>query len=134
MCGYLAGQLPGALTFGRAIDDTLDLRARPAPAGGPARAGRGLLGRVPARPRGGYDELVDLAAGDPRRPHPDARRRPGRRAGAVVVRAGVRSCTWTGSGPAPGGSWRAYVDAGWSARGGCCLTGPLERAAHRRLK
>ena len=65
-CAYLAGQLPHVpWTFGRAIDDTLDLR----------RSWR-RLADLPdlvavcsaGSPRGlevGYDELLDLAAADP---------------------------------------------------------------------
>src|SRR3954468_16265707 len=65
-CAYLAGQLPGVpWTFGRAVDDTLDLRRS-------WRRLRDLAGLVAVRaagwPRGleaGYDELLALASADP---------------------------------------------------------------------
>ena len=113
VCAYLAGQLPGVpWTFGRAIDDTLDLR----------RSWRrvadlpGLVAVCSAgSPRGlavGYDELLELVAGDP----VVARTlMPG---GGLVaeqvpwlVRAGVRQLH-LGRQARPGGSPKAYVDAG----------------------
>lgn len=112
ICSYLAGQLPGVpWTFGRAIDDTLDLRRS-------WRALADLPGLVAVcsagSPRGlevGYDELLDLAAGDP----VVARTlMPG---GGLVaeqvpwlVRAGVRQ-VHLGREARPGGSAKAYVDA-----------------------
>lgn len=112
VCAYLAGQLPGVpWTFGRAIDDTLDLRRS-------WRSLADLPGLVAVcsagSPRGlevGYDELLDLASGDP----VVARTlMPG---GGLVaeqvpwlVRAGVRQ-VHLGRQARPGGSTRAYVDA-----------------------
>ena len=123
MCGYPGGPAAGVpWTFGRAIDDTLDLRSLGA--GWQTCPGWcSLLGRVPARPQVGYDRLVDLAAGDL-----VARLMPG---GSLVAEQGAvagcapasSSCTWTVSGP-PGGSWRATSTPGWSVRGGCCSTTP----------
>lgn len=115
VCDYLVAQLPELpWTFGRAVDDTLDLRrswrrltAPPLP---------GLVGvRSAGSPRGleaGYDELLALASGDP----VVARTLlPG---GGLVaeqvpwlVRAGVRQFHLDAQ-ARPGGSWRAYVDAG----------------------
>src|SRR6478735_3880407 len=65
-CGYLAAQLPSVpWTFGRAVDDTLNLRRS-------WRRLRDLPGLVAVRaagsPRGleaGYDELLALASADP---------------------------------------------------------------------
>lgn len=130
VCGYLAGQLPGVpWTFGRAIDDTLDLR----------RSWRrladlpGLVAVCSAgSPRGlevGYDELVDLAAGDPL----VARTlMPGGNLVAEqvpwLVRAGVRQLHLDRQ-ARPGGSWRAYVDAGLVRSWRLLLDHSLERAA-----
>jgi copper homeostasis protein len=112
-CAYLAGQLPNVpWTFGRAIDDTLDLR----------RSWRRLEGLPDlvavcsaGSPRGlevGYDELLALVTADPG----VARRlMPG---GGLVaeqvpwfVRAGVRQFQ-LGRQARPGASYKAYVDPG----------------------
>ncbi|GAB2451098.1 copper homeostasis protein [Nocardioides hungaricus] len=111
VCGYLAGQLPNVpWTFGRAIDDTLDLR----------RSWRRLAGLPDlvavcsaGSPRGleaGYDELLALAA-DP------AVARVLMPGGGLLaeqvpwlVRAGVRQFHLDRQ-ARPGGSWKAYVDA-----------------------
>lgn len=113
VCAHLASALPDVpWTFGRAVDDTLDLR----------RSWRhllelpGLVGvRSAGSPRGldaGYDELLALASSDPtiaRLLVP---------AGGLVaehvpwfVRAGVRQFH-LGPQARPGGSYKAYVDAG----------------------
>ncbi|WP_395659509.1 copper homeostasis protein CutC [Nocardioides sp.] len=129
VCAYLAGQLPGVpWTFGRAVDDTLDLR----------RSWRrladlpGLVAVCSAgSPRGlevGYDELLDLVAGDP----VVARTlMPG---GGLVaeqvpwlVRAGVRQLH-LGRQARPGGSRKAYVDAGLVRSWRLLLDHALERA------
>ena len=113
VCGYLAGQLPGVpWTFGRAVDDTLDLR----------RSWRRLAHlpdlvavRSAGSPRGleaGYDELLALASSDP----VVARTlMPG---GGLVaeqvpwlVRVGVRQLH-LGRQARQGASYKAYVDAG----------------------
>lgn len=112
VCSYLTGQLPGVpWTFGRAVDDTLDLR----------RSFRrltalpGLVGvRTAGSPRGldaGADELLDLLAADP------ALAAAVIPAGGLVaeqvpwlVRAGVRTLHLGRQGR-PGGSAKAYVDA-----------------------
>jgi copper homeostasis protein len=112
-CAYLAGQLPSVpWTFGRAIDDTLDLRSS-------WRRLAGLPDLVAVRsagsPRGldaGYDELLALASADP---VVASSLMP---AGGLVaeqvpwfVRAGVRQFH-LGRQARPGASYKAYVDAG----------------------
>lgn len=129
ICAYLAGQLPGVpWAFGRAIDDTLDLRRS-------WRRLRDLPGLVAVcsagSPRGleaGYDELVDLAAGDPvvarlLMPGGDlvAEQVP------WLVRAGVRQLQ-LGRQARTGGSWKAYVDAGLVRSWRLLLDHALERA------
>ena len=132
VCAYLAGQLPHVpWSFGRAIDDTLDLR----------RSWRRLaeLPGLPdlvavcsaGSPRGleaGYEELLDLVAGDPG----VARTlMPG---GGLVaeqvpwfVRAGV--CQFHLDRQArPGASYKAYVDAGHVRSWRQLLDDALERA------
>ncbi|GAA1165426.1 copper homeostasis protein CutC [Nocardioides aquiterrae] len=128
-CAYLAGQLPHVpWTFGRAIDDTLDLR----------RSWRrladlpGLVAVCSAgSPRGlevGYDELLDLAAADPL----VARTlMPG---GGLVaeqvpwfVRAGVRQFRIDRQ-ARPGASYKAYVDAAHVRSWRLLLDDALERA------
>ncbi|CAI9416952.1 copper homeostasis protein CutC [Nocardioides sp. T2.26MG-1] len=113
VCAHVAAALPGVpWTFGRAIDDTLDLR----------RSWRylldlpGLVGvRSAGSPRGldaGYDELLALASSDAT----VARLLiPG---GGLVaehvpwfVRAGVRQFH-VGPQARPGASYKAFVDAG----------------------
>ncbi|MBA2954397.1 copper homeostasis protein CutC [Nocardioides sp. MAH-18] len=112
-CGYLSAQLPHVpWTFGRAIDDTLDLR----------RSWRRLAGlpglvgvRAAGSPRGlaaGYDELLALASSDP------VVARTLVAGGGLVaeqvpwfVRAGVRQLHLDLQ-ARPGGSAKAYVDAG----------------------
>lgn len=113
VCGYLAGQLPGVpWTFGRAVDDTLDLRRSLRR----LTALPGLVGvRSAGSPRGleaGYDELLGLAAAG-----------PGvagllMASGGLVaeqvpwlVRAGVAQLH-LGRQARPGSSYKAYVDAG----------------------
>jgi copper homeostasis protein len=128
-CAYLAGQLPHVpWTFGRAIDDTLDLR----------RSWR-RLADLPdlvavcsaGSPRGlevGYDELLDLATADPL----VARTlMPG---GGLVaeqvpwfVRAGVRQFR-IGRQARPGASYKAYVDAAHVRSWRLLLDDALERA------
>lgn len=127
-CAYLAGQLPRVpWTFGRAVDDTLDLR----------RSWR-RLADLPdlvavcsaGSPRGlevGYDELLDLVTGDPL----VARTlMPG---GGLVaeqvpwfVRAGVRQYRLDRQ-ARPGGSYKAYVDAGHVRSWRLLLDAALER-------
>lgn len=112
-CAYLGGQLPHVpWTFGRAIDDTLDLRRS-------WRRLEGLAGLVAVcsagSPRGleaGYDELLALASADP------AVARTLMPGGGLVaeqvpwfVRSGVRQFH-VGPQARPGGSLKAYVDAG----------------------
>lgn len=129
-CAYLAGQLPRVpWTFGRAIDDTLDLR----------RSWR-RLADLPdlvavcsaGSPRGlevGYDELLGLAAGDP----VVARTlMPG---GGLVaeqvpwfVRAGVRQFRIDRQ-ARPGASYRAYVDAGHVRSWRLLLDDAVDRAS-----
>ncbi|MFC7493378.1 MULTISPECIES: copper homeostasis protein CutC [unclassified Nocardioides] len=113
VCDYLVAQLPDApWTFGRAVDDTLDLRRSWRRLAGPA----GLVGvRSAGSPRGlgaGFDELVALASADPSVARTLV---PG---GGLVaeqvpwfVRAGVRQFHLDTQ-ARPGGSWKAYVDAG----------------------
>ncbi|MGB0098914.1 MAG: copper homeostasis protein CutC [Nocardioides sp.] len=113
VCGYLAGQLPHVpWTFGRAIDDTLDLR----------RSWRrlmrlpGLVGvRSAGSPRGlqaGYDELLALVGADP-----VVARTLIAGEGLVAeqvpwfVRAGVQQFHLDRQ-ARPGASHKAYVDAG----------------------
>ncbi len=130
VCGYLAGQLPGVpWAFGRAIDDTLDLR----------RSWR-RLADLPdlvavcsaGSPRGldvGVDELLGLLAADPQ----VARTlMPG---GGLVaehvpwlVRAGVRQLH-LGRQARPGGSVKAYVDAGHVRSWRLLLDHAVERIA-----
>lgn len=127
-CAYLAGQLPRVpWTFGRAIDDTLDLR----------RSWR-RLADLPdlvavcsaGSPRGlevGYDELLALAAADPL----VARTlMPG---GGLVaeqvpwfVRAGVHQFRLDRQ-ARPGASYKAYVDAGHVRSWRLLLDDALER-------
>jgi copper homeostasis protein len=113
ICGYLAAQLPGVpWVFGSAVDDTLDLR----------RSWRRLVGleglvgvRAAGSPRGleaGFDELVEAAAADP-----VVARLLVTGAGLLAeqvpwfARAGVRQFH-LGRQARPGGSLKAYVDAG----------------------
>ena len=129
-CAYLAGQLPRVpWTFGRAIDDTLDLR----------RSWR-RLADLPdlvavcsaGSPRGlevGYDELLGLAAADPG----VARTlMPG---GGLVaeqvpwfVRAGVRQFRIDRQ-ARPGASYKAYVDAGHVRSWRLLLDDAVDRAS-----
>lgn len=129
-CAYLAGQLPGVpWTFGRAVDDTLDLR----------RSWR-RLAELPdlaavcsaGSPRGldaGYDELLALASADP----VVARTlMPG---GGLVaeqvpwfVRTGVRQFH-LGRQARPSASYKAYVDAGHVRSWRLLLDSSVERAA-----
>ncbi len=128
-CAYLAGQLPNVpWTFGRAVDDTLDLR----------RSWRRLAGLPDlvaicsaGSPRGlevGYDELLALVAADPL----VARTlMPG---GGLVaeqvpwlLRAGVRQFHLDRQGR-PGASYKAYVDAGHVRSWRLLLDDALERA------
>ncbi|MDI6911032.1 copper homeostasis protein CutC [Nocardioides sp.] len=113
VCAHLAGALPNVpWTFGRAVDDTLDLR----------RSWRrllelpGLVGvRSAGSPRGlgaGYDELLALASGDP------AVARLLMPGGGLLaehvpwfVRAGVRQFH-LGAQVRPGASYKAFVEAG----------------------
>jgi copper homeostasis protein len=130
VCGYLAGQLPGVpWTFGRAVDDTLDLR----------RSWRRLAGLPDlvavcsaGSPRGlesGYDELLDLVAGDP----VVARTlMPG---GGLVAeqvpwfaRAGVRQLHLERQ-ARPGASYKAYVDAAHVRSWRLLLDHAVERTA-----
>lgn len=129
-CGYLAAQLPHApWTFGRAVDDTLDLR----------RSWRrladlpGLTGvRAAGSPRGlaaGFDELLALASADPRTA---ATLMPG---GGLLaeqvpwfVRAGVRQFHLDLQ-ARPGASAKAYVDAGHVRSWRLLLDDALERTA-----
>lgn len=130
VCVYLAGQLPNVpWTFGRAVDDTLDLR----------RSWR-RLASLPdlvavcsaGSPRGleaGYDELLELVAGDP----VVARSlMPG---GGLVaeqvpwfVRAGVRQYHLDRQ-ARPGASYKAYVDAGHVRSWRLLLDDAAERTA-----
>jgi copper homeostasis protein len=128
-CAYLAGQLPHVpWTFGRAVDDTLDLR----------RSWR-RLADLPdlvavcsaGSPRGleaGYDELLALASD----PGVRGRLMPG---GGLLaeqvpwfVRAGVRQFR-LGRQARPGASYRAYVDAGHVRSWRLLLDAAQERAA-----
>jgi copper homeostasis protein len=130
VCDYLVAQLPDApWTFGRAVDDTLDLRRS-------WRRLAGLTGLVGVRsagsPRGleaGFDELLALASGDPLVARTLL---PG---GGLVaeqvpwfVRAGVRQFHLD-RGARPGGSWKAYVDAGHVRSWRLLLDAAVERAA-----
>lgn len=128
-CAYLAGQLSGVpWTFGRAVDDTLDLR----------RSWRqladlpGLVAVCSAgSPRGlevGYDELLDLA----RDPAVARTLMPG---GGLVaeqvpwlVRAGVHQLH-LGRQARPGSSYKAYVDAGHVRSWRLLLDDALARAS-----
>ena len=127
-CAYLAGQLPNVpWTFGRAVDDTLDLR----------RSWRRLAGLPDlvaicsaGSPRGlevGYDELLALAAD----PLVARTLMPG---GGLVaeqvpwlLRAGVRQFHLDRQGR-PGASYKAYVDAGHVRSWRLLLDDALERA------
>ena len=128
VCAYLAGLLPGVpWTFGRAIDDTLD----------PRRSWRRLHDlpdlaavRSAGSPRGlsvGFDDLIETAA-DPR----VARLlMPG---GGLLaehvpwfVRADVRQFH-LGRQVRPGGSSKAYVDAGHVRSWRLLVDDALERA------
>lgn len=130
VCAYLAGQLPGVpWTFGRAVDDTLDLR----------RSWR-RLAALPelvavcsaGSPRGleaGYDELLALASSDP------AVARMLMPGGGLVaeqvpwfVRAGVRQLH-LGRQARPGASYKAYVDAGHVRSWRLLLDHAVERTA-----
>ncbi len=130
VCGYLAGQLPQVpWTFGRAVDDTLDLR----------RSWRlladlpGLIGvRAAGSPRGfeaGYEELLALASADP------LVARTLLAGGGLVaeqvpwfVRAGVRQFHLDEQ-ARPGGSVKAYVEAGHVRSWRLLLDHAVERAA-----
>jgi copper homeostasis protein len=131
VCAYVAGQLPHVpWTFGRAVDDTLDLR----------RSWR-RLADLPdlvavcsaGSPRGleaGYDELLDLAATD------SVVARTLMPGGGLVaeqvpwfVRAGVRQYHLDRQ-VRPGASYKAYVDAGHVRSWRLLLDDALERA-HR---
>jgi copper homeostasis protein len=113
VCGYLTAQLPHVpWVFGSAVDDTLD----------PGRSWRRLAGldglvgvRAAGSPRGlevGFDELIDAAAADP-----VVARLLVTGAGLLAeqvpwfARAGVRQFHLGRQGR-PGGSLKAYVDAG----------------------
>jgi copper homeostasis protein len=129
VCGYLAGQLPNVpWTFGRAVDDTLDLR----------RSWRRLAGLPDlvavcsaGSPRGleaGYDELLDLVAADP------AVARTLMPGGGLVaeqvpwfVRAGVGQFRIDRQ-ARPGASYKAYVDAGHVRSWRLLLDDAAERA------
>jgi copper homeostasis protein len=113
VCAYLAGQLPGVpWVFSRAVDDTLDLR----------RSFRRVLGlpgitgiRSAGSPRGleaGCDELLALLAADPSL-GPLLVAGGGLVAEQVpwLLRAGV-GALHLGPQVRPGGSAKAYVDAG----------------------
>ncbi|MDF1604848.1 copper homeostasis protein CutC [Nocardioides sp. YIM 152315] len=130
VCAYLAAQLPDVpWTFGRAVDDTLDLRRS-------WRRLSGLTGLVGVRsagsPRGleaGYDELLALASADPlvaRTLIPGG----GLLAEQVpwFVRAGVRQFHLD-SQARPGRSWKAYVDAGHVRSWRLLLDDAVERAS-----
>jgi copper homeostasis protein len=128
VCADLASRLAGVpWTFGRAVDDTLDLR----------RSWRrlvdlpGLVGvRSAGSPRGleaGYDELLDLAGSDP-----EVARllMPG---GGLLaehvpwfLRTGVRQLH-LGRQARPGASYKAYVDAGHVRSWRLLLDDALER-------
>ena len=131
-CAYLAGQLPGVpWTFGRAVDDTLDLR----------RSWR-RLADLPdlvavcsaGSPRGlevGYDELLELLAADPV-VAPVLMPGGGLVAEQVpwLLRAGVRQLH-LGRQVRPGASYRAYVDAGHVRSWRLLVDDALERVARR---
>src|SRR6478735_4689133 len=129
-CGYLSAQLPHVpWTFGRAIDDTLDLR----------RSWRRLAGlpgltgvRAAGSPRGlaaGYDELLALASADPtvaRTLLPGG----GLLAEQVpwFVRAGVRQFHLDLQ-ARPSGSAKAYVDPGHVRSWRLLIDHAVERSA-----
>jgi copper homeostasis protein len=133
VCAYLAGQLPEVpWTFGRAVDDTLDLR----------RSFRrlaalpGLVGvRTAGSPRGldaGADELLNLLAADPTLAPLVVL------AGDLVAehvpwlaRAGVRALH-LGRQARPGGSFKAYVDAAHVRSWRLLLDDAAERADRLR--
>ena len=132
VCGYLAGQLPGVpWTFGRAVDDTLDLRRS-------WRRLADLPGLVAVRsagsPRGleaGFEELLEMVASDP------AMARTAMPGGGLLaeqvpwfVRAGVRQFH-LGPQARPGSSAKAYVDAGHVRSWRLLLDHAVERAAAR---
>jgi copper homeostasis protein len=130
VCTHLAGHLPGVpWTFGPAVDDTLD----------PRRSWRSLVdlpGLIAVRsagsPRGlgvGYDDLLAVADADPvfaRLMMPGA----GLLAEQVpwFVRAGVRQFH-LGPQARPGGSAKAYVDAGHVRSWRLLLDHAMDRAA-----
>jgi copper homeostasis protein len=130
VCAHLAGALPGVpWTFGRAVDDTLDLRR----SWRRLQALPGLVGvRSAGSPRGlgaGYDELLALAAGDA------AVGRLLMPGGGLLaehvpwfVRAGVRQFH-LGAQARPGASYKAYVDAGHVRSWRLLLDDATERAA-----
>jgi len=132
VCGYLAGQLPGVpWSFGRAVDDTLDLRRS-------WRRLAGLPGLVAVcsagSPRGlevGYDELLELLAADPV-VAPVLMPGGGLVAEQVpwLLRAGVRQLH-LGRQVRPGASYRAYVDAGHVRSWRLLVDDALERVARR---
>lgn len=128
-CAYLAGQLQGVpWTFGRAVDDTLDLR----------RSWRRLADlpdlvavRSAGSPRGldvGYDELLALAA------DPTVARTLMPGGGLVAeqvpwfVRTGVRQFH-VGRQARPGASYKAYVDAAHVRSWRLLLDSSVERVA-----
>jgi copper homeostasis protein len=127
-CGALAGRLPEVpWTFTRAVDSSLD----------PRRSWRRLL-RLPGlqqvhsagSPRGmavGYDELLATAESDPAIA---ARLMPGGGLAAEhvpwLVRLGVRAFH-VGRQVRPGGSTKAYVDAGYVRSWRTLLDDAMER-------
>ncbi|GAA4709511.1 copper homeostasis protein CutC [Nocardioides conyzicola] len=128
VCAYLSGLLPGVpWTFGRAIDDTLD----------PRRSWRRLMdlpdlaaARSAGSPRGlsvGFDDLIETAA-DPR----VARLlMPGGGLLAEHVPWFVRADVYQfhlGRQVRPGGSLKAYVDAGHVRSWRLLVDDALERA------
>jgi len=133
VCGYLVAQLPAVpWTFSRAVDDTLDLRRSF------RRLARlpGVAGvRTAGSPRGlgaGADELLDLIAADPSLatlvvPAGDlvAEHVP------WLARAGVRALH-LGRQARPGGSFKAYVDAGHVRSWRLLLDDAVERAERLR--
>jgi copper homeostasis protein len=133
VCAYLVGQLPAVpWAFGRAVDDTLDLRRS-------FRRLARLPGLVAVRtagsPRGlgaGADELLDLLAADP------ALAPLVVPAGELVaehvpwlVQAGVRALH-LGRQARPGGSFKAYVDAAHVRSWRLLLDDAVERAERLR--
>jgi copper homeostasis protein len=135
VCAHLAGQLRGVpWTFGRAVDDTLDLR----------RSWRRLADlpdlvgvRSAGSPRGleaGYEELLALASADP------AIARLLMPGGGLLgehvpwfVRAGVRQFH-LGRQARPGASYKAYVDAGHVRSWRLLVDSAVERTSERTAR